>query len=128
MTPTIVHIDTHVALWLHDAVIEKLLPARAHLEGHELRLSPMAVLELQYLYEIGRLSLRPAQVLASLQGRFGLQLAHGAWTRVVEAALPMSWTRDPFDRLIAAHALVDEVALVTADEKIRLHCPHAVWG
>lgn len=43
------------------------------------------------------------------------------------AAMDLSWTCDPFDRLISAHAIVANAPLVTADEKIREHLPLAIW-
>jgi PIN domain nuclease of toxin-antitoxin system len=46
---------------------------------------------------------------------------------VINAAKELSWTRDPFDRLISAHAIVANVPLITADETIREHLHLAVW-
>ncbi len=47
---------------------------------------------------------------------------------VATAALDEDWTRDPFDRLIVAHAKASGLApLITSDEKIRLHYPRAIW-
>jgi PIN domain nuclease of toxin-antitoxin system len=46
---------------------------------------------------------------------------------LVNAAQGLSWTRDPFDRLIAAHAIVADALLLTADETIRKHLPLATW-
>jgi len=37
------------------------------------------------------------------------------------------WTRDPFDRLIVAHAIKANCNLLTKDEKIRKNYAHAVW-
>jgi PIN domain nuclease of toxin-antitoxin system len=45
----------------------------------------------------------------------------------VDAALPIHWTRDPFDRLIAAHAIASNARLDTKDRLIRQHCPNALW-
>ncbi|HLG72825.1 MAG TPA: type II toxin-antitoxin system Phd/YefM family antitoxin [Chloroflexota bacterium] len=39
----------------------------------------------------------------------------------------ITWTRDPFDRLIAAHALATDTPLLTKDETIRQHLPLAWW-
>jgi PIN domain nuclease of toxin-antitoxin system len=46
---------------------------------------------------------------------------------LVRAALDLTWTRDPFDRLIAAHAVVADAPLVTAHRTILEHLPQAVW-
>jgi PIN domain nuclease of toxin-antitoxin system len=36
-------------------------------------------------------------------------------------AFPLSWTRDPFDRLLAAHSLMTHVPLCTADTVLLRH-------
>ena len=125
---SIVHLDTHVVVWLHEANPTKLEPARRHLEGRETVLSPMALLELQYLYEIGRTTKGASEIVASLAETVGLSIASTPWREVVHTAIALDWTRDPFDRLIAAHAITEGVPLVTADERLRAHCPNAVWG
>jgi PIN domain nuclease of toxin-antitoxin system len=123
---SVVHIDTHVAVWMY-VEPSRLRPAAAHLEGHVVALSPMALLELQYLHEIGRLSVTGAELLANLEANAGLRLAEADWASVTGVALTLSWTRDPFDRLIAAQSVVEGVPLVTADAVLRAHLPNAVW-
>jgi len=46
---------------------------------------------------------------------------------VCQTALTLSWTRDPFDRLISAHAIATETVLVTKDRNIREHVSLAWW-
>ena len=41
--------------------------------------------------------------------------------------LGITWTRDPFDRIIVAQAKIRNSALVTRDREIRLHYSKAVW-
>ena len=47
--------------------------------------------------------------------------------RVITEGILLSWARDPFDRMIAAHCLVEQTPLLTADGAIREHLPLAVW-
>jgi len=89
--------------------------------------SPIVELELTYLYEIGRVSEPASAPLSALRRTLGLQIADTSLSELVQAAAALSWTRDPFDRLIAAHAVVDNAPLVTADETIRKHLPLAIW-
>lgn len=81
-----------------------------------------------YLYEIGRVSEPPSAPLSALRRGLGLQVADASLADVTQAAAPLSWTRDPFDRLIAAHAIVANAPLVTADRTIRENLPLAIWS
>jgi PIN domain nuclease of toxin-antitoxin system len=42
---------------------------------------------------------------------------------LIQRALPLHWTRDPFDRLLAAHSIARRTPLCTVDRDIRLHHP-----
>jgi PIN domain nuclease of toxin-antitoxin system len=126
---TDLHLDTHVALWLylgeHDRIPSGL---RERLGADALRVSPMVRLELVYLHEIGRLVPPAHRVLDELAHAIGLVEESMAFGAVVKAAETLTWTRDPFDRMIAAHALVSFATLATSDEKIRKALgPYAVW-
>jgi PIN domain nuclease of toxin-antitoxin system len=90
--------------------------------------SPVVELELTYLYEIGRVTEPASAPLAALRRNIGLKVADLSLAALTQAAVDLSWTRDPFDRLIAAHAIVAGAPLVTADKTIREHLPQATWG
>jgi len=47
--------------------------------------------------------------------------------QVVEHALKEKWSRDPFDRLIVAHAKAGNAPLISKDENIRRHYRRAIW-
>jgi len=57
-----------------------------------------------------------------------VEIADVSATELIRVAAELTWTRNPFDRLIAAHAIVADVPLVTADETIRDNLPLATWG
>ena len=101
---------------------------RELLESEDAFASPIVELELTYLYEVGRVSESADIPLAALRRSIGLQVADVALAELVRAAAGLSWTRDPFDRLIAAHAIVADAPLVTADKTIRANLPLATWG
>jgi PIN domain nuclease of toxin-antitoxin system len=42
---------------------------------------------------------------------------------LVGHALPLDWTRDPFDRLLATHSSARRVPLLTLDRNVRSHHP-----
>jgi PIN domain nuclease of toxin-antitoxin system len=101
--------------------------ARAAIEDGDPLLSPVAALELTYLHEVERARDSPAVMLGALRKGIGLQIADASLAELVVAAAPLTWTRDPFDRLIAAHSIVAGAPLVTADETIRENLPQAIW-
>lgn len=47
---------------------------------------------------------------------------------VCDVAVGLHWTRDPFDRLLSAHAITEDAVLVTKDKTIRQHLDLAWWG
>lgn len=125
---SLIHLDTHVLMWLYHPRVDLLSPAAAKaIEEGELVASPMAALELTYLHEIGRIGADAATVLASLERQIGLRLDDRSFAEVIILAHDLTWTRDPFDRLIAAQAIASGAQLVTADEAIRSHVPNTVW-
>lgn len=121
-------LDTHVVAWLYGGQLECIPESvRNLLDSQAASISPMVLLELQYLYEIKRVTVPAAQVMESLSTQIGLKQADTPFPAVVSAALGITWTRDPFDRLIVAQALAENAPLVTADETIRKHLPLATW-
>ncbi len=126
--PGLIHLDTHVVAWLHDGLVEKLSPAAvAAIETGRLRISPLVELELGYLREIGRIRPTPGEIVAALASDIGLERSTVPLAGIVTAALALDWTRDPFDRLIVAEAIVAGARLVTRDERIRAHAACACW-
>ena len=122
------YLDTHVVLWLYAGETERISKAAAAIINREAILaSPMVLLELQYLREVGRLEAAAHAVLAELKRRMGLTLQDRPMEAIAEQALEMDWTRDVFDRLIVAQAALDGAPLVTTDRAIRKHYSRAVW-
>ncbi|MBT9590591.1 MAG: PIN domain-containing protein [Thiobacillus sp.] len=124
-----VHLDTQVLVWLY-VEPQRFWPAPARLLLNEgrLRYAPMARLELRYLFEIGRIKVTPEVLLSELSAKLGVAESDLPYSRVVDAAEHIDWTRDPFDRLIVAQAMAAGAALVTADHLIRDRFPDAVWA
>jgi len=124
-----IHLDTHVLIWLYDGRLD-LLPGsvRAALDEHDLVASPMTRLELDYLHEVGRLAVGGSPIVKDLGRRVGLRLSPAGFEDVVARAVGLSWTRDPFDRLIVGNAIADACPLLTADQSILRHFEEASWG
>lgn len=97
------------------------------MESESVGISPTVLLELALLNEIGRV-LDPPEVVLEVVGRgLPVGVSDAQLTAVARAAVPLRWTRDPFDRLIVATARVERVRLLTRDRLVREHAPEAIW-
>ncbi len=127
-TTKTVHLDTHVVVWLHAGVLRELSSrAKSVIESSRLLISPAVLLELDFLREIGRIQEGAEPVLAALATRIGLSVSEGTFVGVVESARSLTWTRDPFDRLIVGQSVSEGCSLITKDLMIRKHHRGAVW-
>ncbi len=124
-----IYLDTHVLVWIYGEGTKQLSDSAIHLieQERDIRISPMARLELEYLYEIERVSEPAITVLDSLETAIGIALCSAPFSAIVKAAEKIHWTRDPFDRLIVAHASLFDARLVTRDQNIQQHYEHAFW-
>jgi PIN domain nuclease of toxin-antitoxin system len=123
----VIYCDTHSLLWLRSGDLAWLSKsARRMLEESEALISPMVLLELQTLYEIQRIREAPSRIVQGLRADLGLRVCELPWSVVVERAVEIDWTRDPFDRMIVAHADARSAPLLTADEKIASHYQRAL--
>ena len=115
----VILLDTHAAIWL----VQGHRRARGLNRYHRLNLSPVSLLELQVLLEAGRIRLAGSRTLDAFRddARFSLdEPPAGKW---FSAACEFGWTRDPFDRLLVAHARVRRWRLATADEFLLQQMP-----
>jgi PIN domain nuclease of toxin-antitoxin system len=123
-----IYLDTHVVVWAYAGEIDRLPPSvRTRIEENDLLISPFVLLELKYLYEIERLTVEPGVIYENLSITIGLTVCDLPLMRVITEALPQTWTRDPFDRIITATATARGAALLTKDEGIRAHYSKACW-
>ena len=127
METVVVFLDTHVAVWLFAEADRIPGQVQAFLDASELYVSPMARLELSLLHEIGRVKDPASAVLGALRRDLGLQVEESGWARAAEIADHLTWTRDPFDRLITAHAMSFGAVLCTRDARIREHYAETFW-
>jgi len=124
-----IYLDTHVVVWLFAGEINKISNKALELiEEHELLVSPMVVLELEFLYEIGRLNYKHNEILSSLLETIDLKVCTLSFATVAKESTKQNWTRDPFDRLIVANAICNNNSiLLSRDRKIRDNYNRSVW-
>ncbi len=123
------YLDTHVVIWLCESKLAKLSPpALDAINDNDLLISPAVLIELNFLLQIGRIIRNPLDLARQLRTQLAVRVCNHSFADLAETALFESWTRDPFDLMIVAHAKANNYSpLVTQDEKIRAHYPKAVW-
>ncbi|MGA2569867.1 MAG: PIN domain-containing protein [Terracidiphilus sp.] len=125
----IAYLDTNAVIRLAHGRLRTIgREASRLIAGAELLVSPMVLLELEYLYEIGRLTLPARDIQRKLEHELGVRPCELPFADVARAALDEKWTRDAFDRIIVAQAKVNGFApLISSDEKIAENYPRTVW-
>jgi PIN domain nuclease of toxin-antitoxin system len=108
----VILLDTHAAIWL----VQGHRRARPLEDLPRLYLSPATVLELQFLAEVGRVRFADQVSATTLAADERWRLDDPPSVRWFAAACDVGWTRDPFDRLLAAHARLRGWKLATADD------------
>ena len=122
------YLDTHVIVWLYTGLDNKLSQkGKRAIEENGLLISAMVLLELQFLYETKKITRTSDKILYALKQAIGLQVCQLSLDEIVERATLMTWTRDPFGRLIVANAMVEGRPLLTKDKLIHRHYKHALW-
>ena len=118
--PLTLLLDTHFLIWL--VLGSRRLAAFPWLERYQpWGVSPVSFLEIQFLAEVGRLSVRNPDFMAAVMADPRFTVDDPPLTPLVRHALSLDWTRDPFDRLLAAHSVARRVPLCSVHRDVRLH-------
>jgi len=124
----LIYLDTHVVVWLYTGKVDMFnQQVRELINDHDIYISPIVRLELQYLVEIQRVTDDANTIVTDLSKHIGLQVCDKSFAAIVSQAMTLSWTRDPFDRLIVANAGLNDNVLISKDQNILKHYPHARW-
>lgn len=108
-------LDTNAVIWL----MVKHKRVQGLQNAGRLYLSPVSLLELHFLVEVGRGIQFPAgKTLQDVAKDSRWQLDNPDAAALFAAAFPIGWTRDPFDRLLVAHAKHRRWKLATSDQHI----------
>jgi len=124
----LIYLDTHIVVWLYSGLKQKLsATARSLINQHDLYISPIVRLELQYLYEIQRVTVLPGVIIEDLELRLNLIICDRQFDQIISQSLNQHWTRDPFDRIIVSQAALQGSLLLTKNKNIRDNYPQAQW-
>lgn len=124
-------LDTHALLWFlaDDSRLSATAKATIRDPGNERCLSPISLLEIAVKFSIHKLKLPvpfaamfPAQLTLNRIRLLPIEAHHAAGV----ADLPLHH-RDPFDRLLAATALLDGLLLVSVDPAFDAYGLARLW-
>ena len=125
-------LDTEIWLWSLTTPERMSDGARDALEdaANELCLSAVSAWEISIKAALGKLALpdAPARYIPSRMAQMGVQglaVEHPHAWRVYD--LPVHH-KDPFDRLLIAQALVEDMTVVSADPQFRNYTVKLLWG
>jgi len=123
-------LDTHTALWLFEGN-EKLSQTAQNIifdEENEIYISILSAWEVAVKVSLNKLDFDGGSdvfLLASERNGIDLIGIQGDYIRIVEK-LPYIH-RDPFDRLIIASAISENMTIITIDENIHKYAVSCIW-
>jgi len=113
-------LDTHFLIWL--VLGSKRLAEFPWIDRYRpWGVSPVSFLEIQFLAEVGRLSVRNPEFTDTVMDDTRFTVDDIPLATLMRHALRLHWTRDPFDRLLVAHSSARRIAFCTTDGNIRSH-------
>ena len=123
------YVDTNVVLFLILGELKRLTQrAQQAIDRDDLLVSPMVMLELNYLYETRRIVATGQAILGELYQSIDLRICSMPFDRIIQTAGKESWTRDAFDRIIVSNAKANHNApLISSDAVIAEHYPNTIW-
>ena len=123
-----IYLDTHVVVWLYAGDKNKFTPTGVDLiNAHDLLISPVVQLELQYLLEIKRITESADVILKDLSKTIGLKTCNKPFEEVIKQSINQNWTSDPYDKIIVAQASINKTLLLTKDKTILENYKKACW-
>src|SRR5882672_6499805 len=95
-------LDTHFVVWIVSK--SRRLKNYPWLDNYlPWGVSPASLLEIQLLAEVGRRGIDNPRFSRAIMADSRFQFDDISLVTLIQKSLELSWTRDPFDRMIAAH-------------------------
>ena len=121
-------VDTHAVLWFlsDDPKLSTVAKARMESATSTLLVSAASIWEISIKRQTGKLA-APDDLLEVLVDQDFRTLPVSAAHAWAAGALPLGEHRDPFDRLLAAQAVLEGVPVISADEELEQYGVARLW-
>ncbi|HXJ38128.1 MAG TPA: type II toxin-antitoxin system VapC family toxin [Bryobacteraceae bacterium] len=122
-------LDTHTFLWMAASPEKLSARARRACESGELVLSVASIWETAIQYQIGNLSLpeAPKEFFARNIRLASVSVMPIHYRHALTAAALVSEHKDPFDRLLAAQSIEEDLACISIDGRIEELGAKRLW-
>jgi PIN domain nuclease of toxin-antitoxin system len=121
-------LDTHIVIWLYTMQLSLISPkAQKLIAENDVFISPAVFLEMEYLFEIGKISEKAKTITAFLAKKIDLKIDDEYFLNIIHVAAEEKWTRDPFDRIIVSHAKCRDASLISKDGQIKKHYKKTIF-
>ncbi|WP_339366863.1 type II toxin-antitoxin system VapC family toxin [Calothrix sp. 336/3] len=86
-----IYLDTHVVVWLYSGLTDKLTDiAKTLINDNEVYISAIIRLELQYLYEIKRITSEPDVIISNLSEQIDLKICNKNFHDIITMSLMLT--------------------------------------
>lgn len=124
-------LDTHAFIWM-DSAPSRLSPTAAAIcrdPSNTLILSVASAWEIQIKMQLGKLTL-PAPLAQTIENQRQinrLELLPVELSHVIGLASLPDHHKDPFDRLLIAQAMIEDIVLISNDPRIARYPVQLIW-
>jgi PIN domain nuclease of toxin-antitoxin system len=124
-------LDTHIFLWW-ELEPEKLSSAALvclEAEENQLIISMASIWEMQIKIQLGKLQLKRglADVINRQRKENGLAVLPVEISYIIALEKLPSFHKDPFDRMLIAQAMTENIAIITADQAFHHYPINTIW-
>ena len=110
-------LDTHFLIWL--VLGSSRLKDFPWLDKYRpWGVSPISLLEVQYLAEVGRIEIENPEFTETLLNDPRFLVDEVPLLSLIRYAMLVAWTRDPFDRLLSAHSVARRTPFCSVDQLV----------
>jgi PIN domain nuclease of toxin-antitoxin system len=123
-------LDTHTFIWWHEnpTLLSAKVLSICEDFNNQLILSMVSIWEIQIKLQLNKLKLEHSLTeMVKIQRKNGIEILPIKFEHILRLDnLPLHH-KDPFDRLLIAQANIEQLTLLTKDEKFKLYSQPIIW-